>query len=746
MITGSFTEFFLAVHGRAPLAWQAQLAERLARGEHWPEQVYTPLGSGKTTLLDIAVWALAFRAGRSPENQAARRIFFVTYQRAAVPAVYGYAARIEEALARGEAPVLLQVAAALRSLHGREQPLTAARLCGGAPSDDTWARYPDQPLICTATADQVGSRLLFRGYGVSPYQRSIHAALVGMDSLMLIDDGPRADLFQNLTRQLSRFRKPTESLTVVRLALRIPGHPDNKYRKQLEAPKVTTLVEVEASGLVATLTRQVAGLAARGWGGVHGVFVNSETTARAVWAELEERFPGAAILLTGRARLLDWERLRQERRSCSIVVAAGRIAGSPDLDFKSLVTEMAPIEEIQKRFLHLGWNGTAIAGNACIVRVREDKETKEAWQHLCREAQQVGREKVIDLSVTNLARLAEESGPEQAGLQPPVVLAHHVMAWVQTAPTPAIDPAVWPFFHGIRLEEQQASEAPPGFVQLVWRNGIDSAAEASMQMACRPPAAGELLTVPLHEVQTWLRLRQLKSAFCWLGASAIAEVPVLDLRPGSVLLFPASLGGCDRFGWYPESMEPVSDLSEEARQRADAPDEGQLHLHQPEALRRHGEGVAALVQRFARSCGLPSGIISDMVLAAELHDLGLADLRLRLKMQGPAPGWFGDEVCPAGLRHEFLSVAEAAKSGRLQEAVDPELVAHLIGTHHGRGRPIPPPQPTEDHGLDRWDSGWVDRFWALNDRYGYWGLAFLETVFRLANHCQAESDSVQEEA
>jgi CRISPR-associated endonuclease/helicase Cas3 len=86
------------------------------------------------------------------------------------------------------------------------------------------------------------------------------------------------------------------------------------------------------------------------------------------------------------------------------------------------------------------------------------------------------------------------------------------------------------------------------------------------------------------------------------------------------------------------------------------------------------------------------------------------------------------------------------------------LVLYLIGAHHGYGRPFFPVWdedssyrfPVESDGaeaeitsgreLARIDSGWVDRFWNLNRKYGYWGLAYLESILRRADCMQSRRE------
>jgi CRISPR-associated endonuclease/helicase Cas3 len=189
------------------------------------------------------------------------------------------------------------------------------------------------------------------------------------------------------------------------------------------------------------------------------------------------------------------------------------------------------------------------------------------------------------------------------------------------------------------------------------------------------------------------------------------------------------------------------------------------------------------VKRFA--AGLDEQMVQVCERAARGHDLGKADQRFQVMLYG------GDAVAaaagqllaksgmdredlplfrrawklsglPPRFRHEFLSVA-LVRSGRdqLLEGLSQEerdLVEYLIGTHHGRGRPFPPvvmegqPEPaaltwegvrlsaSPAHQLWRIGSGWADLFWRLVRRYGYWGLAYLETVLVLADQARSREE------
>ena len=182
--------------------WQQALVDLLAADDRWPPVLDLPTGAGKTAALDVAVFHLALRAD-TPWD-AALRIALVVDRRLVVDHAFERATRIARALADGLAdaefrgPVVREVARRLQHLAsgGDAPPLVARRLRGGAPLEHDWARTPTQPTILCSTVDQIGSRLLFRGYGVSSRMRPVHAGLLGEDSLILLDEAHLSEPFR----------------------------------------------------------------------------------------------------------------------------------------------------------------------------------------------------------------------------------------------------------------------------------------------------------------------------------------------------------------------------------------------------------------------------------------------------------------------------------------------------------------------------------------------------------------------
>jgi CRISPR-associated endonuclease/helicase Cas3 len=168
-----------------------------------------PTASGKTACLDIAVFGLAAQANLPPEKrQTFRRICFVVDRRVIVDEAYQQALHLAESL-REAAPggILHEVAQRLRQLTGdpAANPLEVFELRGGIYRDQAWARTPAQPTIICSTVDQIGSRLLFRGYGVGGFAAPIQAGLGAYDTLIFLDEAHCAEPFLETVRAVERY-------------------------------------------------------------------------------------------------------------------------------------------------------------------------------------------------------------------------------------------------------------------------------------------------------------------------------------------------------------------------------------------------------------------------------------------------------------------------------------------------------------------------------------------------------------
>ncbi len=202
----SFPAFFRALWGYGPFPWQTMLAERIVAGQ-WPRAVDLPTATGKTACIDAAIYALASQVDRLiAERTAPRRIWFVVDRRIVVDEAFERASTIAEKLAEAKDGPLKEISDRLLELSGTRRPLAVARLRGGILRDDNWGRLPSQPAVITSTVDQLGSRLLFRGYGRSNLAAPIFAGLAAHDSLILLDEAHCSVPFMQTLRAVENFR------------------------------------------------------------------------------------------------------------------------------------------------------------------------------------------------------------------------------------------------------------------------------------------------------------------------------------------------------------------------------------------------------------------------------------------------------------------------------------------------------------------------------------------------------------
>jgi CRISPR-associated endonuclease/helicase Cas3 len=558
-----FAAFVGEVHaGRSPFPWQEELLRHLVREQRWPDTIAAPTGLGKTSVLDIAVFAAALRL-----PVARRRIFYVVDRRLVVDEAHEHAQRLAHALAgAAEGSVTHAVAQQLR-LPDDDRVLDVTRMRGGVTWDRIWLDRPDRHAIVTATVDQVGSRLLFRGYGVSPRARSIDAALVGTDSLIVIDEAHLSQPFVTTATTALNIDAAAVAAKpiVVTMSATTPTHGANPgfgispadeahptARRRLTAPKRLFLHEVTTtrsrSGRdMATALADLATGASEA-GGVIGVVVNTVNHARAVFDLL--RPAHEAVLLTGRIRPIDrdvllhriYPRIRvgrdRDQQAPLIVVATQTVEVGANIDFDALITESAPWSSLVQRLGRLNRTGDCTRPPAKAI-IAHDSSVDEhdpiygparaaTWQYLVEMFDRFGGatnaadQAGLDVSPSALIALQEDITPEQATVMSapvpyvPVVHESTVDGWARTSPTPLPDQPIEAFLHGI-----DGAVAP---VTVVWRTGLppeQSALWADIVDAL-PPTTEEGIDVPVHAVRAWLS-SQPESATTDLDAELVTQ-------------------------------------------------------------------------------------------------------------------------------------------------------------------------------------------------------------------------------
>ncbi|CAN5397755.1 hypothetical protein BH24ACT9_BH24ACT9_11910 [soil metagenome] len=564
-----FAEFFHAIHGHEPFTWQRDLLNEVHEQRSWPELIDVPTGGGKTAVLDVALFALALDTANPPDRRwAPRRIVMVVDRRVVVDQTRRRADAIVESLSKPTGEVVSAVAAALSDLSVERLPAMATTLRGGLVRDVSWAKWPDVPTLISSTVDQVGSRLLFRGYGVSAGMRPIHAGLLGNDTVILLDEVHLSQPFAQTLRTIrDRYQEHAElvlpgrwhvaelSATPGRTPSRTfvvapdqvsPEGPDSALAMRFLASKPVQLVTAarqrgdDRPPVVAAAVDQARRLLKQEHVRRLGVVVNRVASAHQIAAALRMETPPKdsdvdVLLLTGRMRPFDRDdavgaitgRLaagvpRDPGSRRLVLVATQCIEAGADLDLDGLVTECASLDALRQRFGRvdrlgaLADRGTpapgAIIGQRPDIDVGADDPVyggalSATWAWLSQQTD-------LDFGVTALelptgSRLDELLARKGDA---PLLRPGDLDRWVQTQPVPRPDPDPSLWLHGLNSASAD--------VQLVWRAdltadllkaGVDDADVArivSSIVNAAPPGGGEAVSVPIGACRGWLARRE----------------------------------------------------------------------------------------------------------------------------------------------------------------------------------------------------------------------------------------------
>jgi CRISPR-associated endonuclease/helicase Cas3 len=547
MKPADFEAFFQAIHSRPPFPWQTRLARLLCETNAWPAVLDLPTGTGKTSCLDIALFHWLVAAARGEPWQAARRIALVVDRRIIVDEASARARAISAAIQKASGGVL-GVARDTLLVHapplaGDTDPLVSVfTLRGGVARERNLVRDPLRLSFVLSTVDQIGSRLLFRGYGVSDGMSPLHAGMFGTDTLLLLDEAhiaaPFRQTLEGIVREQGRATEPLSArplrwaqltatpgagaTTSFSLAADDREHPI--LRRRLSAKKPMRLLEVAKRD---ELVKQLAELVtdelalpplADDEQPRIGIVVNRVQTARSVFDALKKALKDRAAveLCIGRTRPLDRDaymsRLTPALKSSEVarpgekpivVVATQTIEVGADFDFHSMFIEAADYSAMKQRVGRLNRLGIRHASRGAIVLVRADAEDDPiygktiaaSWALL----QSNAREAVVEMGIEG----APEATPATRGedVPTPFLSPSLLGLLVQTSPRPAVEPAVSEFLHGF------ARQVPD--VSVVWRDGIaDREGNLDVEVALQllealPPASVEAMSLPFGTFRQW---------------------------------------------------------------------------------------------------------------------------------------------------------------------------------------------------------------------------------------------------
>lgn len=589
-----FSEFFEALYGYGPRAWQTRLLGSLLDDHRWPSAIVAPTGTGKSAVVDVHVFANALSAvGSGP--RVPRRLAVCVNRRAIVDQHERRASDIAVKLRDAEKGILAEVRAALSSLVTRtdspgESPLSVVNLRGGVSINREWLHDPGACSVIAVTPDMWGSRVLFRGYGSSSKAWPREAGLLAMDTALVLDE---AHLNLQLSLLGSDVEKMSESASDV---LGVPGlqfisttatpgessgtvigvssndlEQDASLRAVACSPKpVTYVVSDQWSGKGKATARYVDELVSQANTvseniAVHddaaptvGVVVNRVHTATLVAASLRKQHGDEAVVCwVGRMRPMDVDAMTQSREglleprghaATRFLVATQTVEVGVDLDWAGLVTELAPGSALAQRAGRVNRRGLREHASIVIVGPSESELAENlpyTQQELTEALAWVRQVEETDEGLTAWGAASLLRPPAAQARRP--VFTHlfepELELFAETSKAWFTEPelAFW-------LRDDLEPDEDP--VSIVMRSSLpDDDAVAVDLVAKTPPVAEEMFPLDIGRAKKLVEyvlsadekaeISTPSRVFVWADDVAQQLVDVSEIRPGSVLVLDA---------------------------------------------------------------------------------------------------------------------------------------------------------------------------------------------------------------
>jgi CRISPR-associated endonuclease/helicase Cas3 len=417
-----------------------------------------------------------------------------------------------------------------------------------------------------STVAQIGSRLLFRGYGVSPRSLPFEAGLAACDTTICLDEAHLAEPFRQTVRAIAALRAAAPAapeLPVVRTititatpsdeqdgdVVRLGAADREQLGRRITGTKTARLADAgERAGDRDRVTLLVERTLAHVEEGADSVacVINTVRRARAVWTGLKRSLPDGVdlALLIGPQRPVDRDELLKAHRgklfdraadgNRLVCVTTQTFEVGLDADVEAIVTESASMQALVQRLGRLNRRGKR-EGRATIVRdfqpwlYREDEPLAWEWLSSHREGDQ------INVSVARLEVAAQQRDwPEpQVRDYAPALTPEIVELLAQTSPYPGgwQQPDVDAFLNGVHAQ-------PSADVAVCWRADLrpertEAAADTyrALLLQAAPPRPREQITLSVSAARALIAARCSHNHARNQAARVAQEDADVDLAP-----------------------------------------------------------------------------------------------------------------------------------------------------------------------------------------------------------------------
>ncbi|MBE3552788.1 MAG: CRISPR-associated helicase Cas3' [Kyrpidia tusciae] len=660
----AFSELFGQTVGCRPFPYQV----RLALDAHIPGLIRVPTGLGKTAAVVLSwLWKRRYAAPEIRRSCPRRLVYCLplrTLVNQVADDVLGWFNKLGIPVFGHPGDEAVQ--SEVFEPAGTE-PIGVHILMGGRVDRD-WVRYPEFDQILIGTQDQLLSRALNRGYGVSRGRWPMEFALLHNDVWWVYDE---VQLMGGggiyTTAQLESFRREfgtygpaystwmsatldPEWLDTVDFAPRRPEvhvlelderdlvHP--VVRERRSAKKRLHWTDFAVSASTATRPKEYAeGLARLALeqhreGSLTLVVLNRVNRAQEVYRQLLAMGADAPVrLVHSRFRPEDrqeiWESIPEIESSGGILVATQAVEAGVDLSARTLITELAPWASLVQRFGRCNrrgeFDGQKDGAGVWIIDLEDEPRCVQPY---AQDEIAQARKRLQELTDVGPASLPTWAMSRPDGQ---VLRRRDLLDLFDTTPDLAgLDLDVSPYVRDVSDTD----------VQVYWRNV--GAAPSTIDW---PARRDEICSVSLSAMREYLvakkdnRTRRDRVwTWDWLTGTW-TNFQEKNPVPGRVFLLDAALGGYrpdigfDPGSWEPVPVIPVADESGSRSRATVAGGEELSDTDDPNSypgsfvlltdhLKHVREAAERLVDHFGAT--VPSKLLSAVVEAAGWHDVGKA--------------------------------------------------------------------------------------------------------------------------